>query len=379
MKPSFSSTSTSWAPRPVARRVFVHIGLPKTGTSYLQAIAWPGRSQLRQAGLLLPGARKSDHLLASLIVRDDPGVARRGPGAAQAWDRILADTAGFDGDALITHEFFCAASHSQAQRMVEQLAPAEVHIIVTAREPLGLFTSSWQESLKNKATTPLADYGRSESDDPRAVWDWRSLDLGLVLERWSPAVPPERLHLITPSPAGTPREVLWERFAGVLGIAADTCDTSRGFANSSMGIVEAETLRRINERLTGFNTARARGVWLRSFLADERLVPRRGEAFWPAPDQVEDARRRGLRAVEMVRAAAYDVVGDVDLLLVPDDLPPRRDPESVTDAEVADVALDLVATLLGDLQRRAEPPSPTAGKPTRLKRLKRLKQAIRGV
>ena len=338
----------------MASRAFVHIGLPKTGTSYLQAIAWPGRAQLRDAGLLLPGAHKSDHLFASMIVRDDPGVARRGEGAAGAWDRILADAAAWDGDVLISHEFFCAASHLQAQRMVAQLAPAEVHVIVTTRDPLGLLTSSWQESLKNKATTPLAAYGRTESDDPRAVWDWRSLDLGLVLDRWAPALPPERLHLIAPSPAGAPRDELWERFARVLGIAPEICDSSRGFANASMGVAEAETLRRINERLKGFNTARARGVWLRSFLADQRLVPRQGERFWPAPDQVEDARRRGARAVAKIRAAAYDVIGEVDHLLVPDDLPPRRHPESVTEAEVADVALDLVATLLTDLQRRAE-------------------------
>lgn len=357
-------------------RVFVHIGLPKTGTSYLQAIAWPGRDQLREARLLLPGARKSDHLFASMIVRDDPGVARRGAGAAQAWERILADVAAFDGDALISHEFFCAASAEQAQRMVAQLAPAEVHVIVTTRDPLGLLTSSWQESLKNKATTPLADYGRSESDDPRAVWDWRSLDLGLVLDRWSSAVPPERLHLIAPAPPGAPRSDLWDRFCGVLGIAPDTCDSSLGFANASMGVVEAETLRRINERLVGFNTARARGVWLRSFLADERLVPRGGERFAPAPDQVEDARRRGARAVAKIRAAAYDVIGDVDRLLVPDDLPALRHPESVTDAEVADVALDLVATLMGDLERRSARPSRAADPPTRLARLR---QAIRGV
>ena len=363
-------------PAAATSRVFVHIGLPKTGTSYLQAIVWPSRTQLRDAGLLLPGARKSDHLFASMVVRDDPGVERRGPGAPAAWDRIRADIARWDGDALVSHEFFCAASADQAERMVAQLAPAEVHLVVTARDPLGLLTSSWQESLKNKATTPLAAYGRTESDDPRDVWDWRSLDLGLVLQRWTPAVPPERLHLITPAPAGSGREVLWERFADVLGIDPATCDTTRGFANSSMGVAEAETLRRVNERLTGFNTARARGVWLRSYLADERLVPRHGEPFWPATDQVADARRRGERAVEMVRAAAYDVVGEVDLLLVPDDLPPRRHPESVTDAEVADVALDLVATLLGDLKRRSERPGPSSAPATRLERLR---QAFRGV
>lgn len=337
----------------MSRRVFVHIGLPKTGTSYLQAILWPAREQLRAVGLLLPGRRKADHLFASMIVRDDPGIRRRPADAPGAWDRVRADIAGWGGDALISHEFFCAATAEQARRMVGELAPAEVHVVVTAREPLGLFTSSWQESLKNKGTTPLRDYGRSVSDDPRDVWDWRSLDLGLVLERWGPAVPAERVHVICPGPAGSPHELLWERFAGVLGLDPAACDSSHGFANASMGVVEAETLRRVNAALPAYS-GHARGVWIRSFLADERLVPRRGEPFRPADDQVADCRERGRRAVEMLRASSYDVVGDPALLLVPDELPPRRHPDDVTDAEVAECAVELVATLMGDLRQRAE-------------------------
>ena len=359
----------------MSARVFVHIGLPKTGTSYLQAILWPGRTRLREAGLLLPGARKNDHLFSSMVVREDPGVQRRGPGASGAWDRVRADIAAWDRDALVSHEFFCAATAEQARAMVEQLAPAEVHLVLTAREPLGLLTSSWQESLKNLSTTPLADYGRSESTDPRDVWDWRALDLGLVLERWGPAVPPERVHVIAPAPPGWAREVLWQRFCDVVGIDPGTCDVSRGFANASMGVVEAETLRRLNALLPPMN-ARARGRWVRGFLADQRLVPRRGEPFWPAADQVADCRARGLRAVARLRAAPYHVVGDADLLLVPDELPPRRHPDSVTDAEVAEVALALVATLLGDLRRRSESSEVPGRVPTWWSRLRRALQGV---
>ena len=73
--------------------------------------------------------------------------------------------------------------------------------------------------------------------------------------------------------------------------------TPAGFPNASMGVVEAETLRRLNGRLVGFDAAFDRGVWIRSFLADDRLVPRGGERFWPGADQVEDCRRRGEAAV----------------------------------------------------------------------------------
>jgi hypothetical protein len=337
----------------VSGRVFVHIGLPKTGTSYLQAILWGNRDRLRDAGLLLPGREKRDHLLASMIVRDDPGIARRGAGAAEAWDVVRAQAAEFAGDALVSHEFFCAADADQAARMVDQLAPAEVHLVVTAREPLGLFTSSWQEHLKNKGTTRLEDYGRTVSDDPRDVWDWRALDLGLVLGRWGGTVPPERVHVIPVPGAGAPHDELWRRLCRVLGTDPDGVDLSTSFPNRGMGVVEAETLRRVNEQLTGRWSAYDRGRWLRSFLADQRLVPRDGERFWPAEDQVADCRERAERAVRLVAESSYDVVGDLDSLLVPGDLPPRRHPSSVTDAEVAEVAVNLVATLLGDVRDRS--------------------------
>ena len=51
----------------MSRRVFAHIGLPKTGTSYLKAIAWPGRDRLRGAGLLLRRAEALDGAGAILL------------------------------------------------------------------------------------------------------------------------------------------------------------------------------------------------------------------------------------------------------------------------------------------------------------------------
>lgn len=342
-------------------RVFLHIGLPKTGTSYLQAIVWGHRETLRERGLLLPGREKRDHLLASMIVRDDPGTARRGPGATEAWAVLREQVRAHAGDSLISHEFFCSADRHQAARTVAELAPAEVHLLVTAREPLGLFTSSWQEHLKNKGTTRIEEYGRAVSEDPRDVWDWRALDLGLVLQRWGGTVEPERVHVITAPGPGAPREELWRRVCRVLGVDPEAADVSGLFPNQTMGVVEAETLRRVNGRLAGRWNAVDRGRWIRSFLADQRLVPRGGERFWPGEDQIADCRDRGRRAVELIRAERFDVVGELDSLLVPAELPPRRHPSSVTDSEIAELAVDLVATLLGDIRDRGGDPPPASG------------------
>jgi hypothetical protein len=333
----------------VVDRVFVHIGLPKTATSYLQTILWSNREALRACGVVVPGAERRDHLWASRTVREERSQDRAPELHRTAWDRLRAELSSSPGTGLLSHEFFAAASARQAGAMVEALSPAEVHLVVTAREPLGLFTASWQESLKNGATTPMPDYARRESTSSSAIWNWRTLDLRLVLERWTQAVAPQRVHVLVLDP-DAPREDVWNRFARVLGVSSQGIDLSASFPNTSMGVAEAETLRRVNDRLSGFRNAFDQGVYIRTFLSDERLVPRGGDRFWPEPDQVEECRRRADEAIAHLKGAPYDVVGDLEHLRVPQQLEPRRSTLSVTDDEVATVAVDLVAAMLGDVR-----------------------------
>jgi hypothetical protein len=334
----------------MARRVFLHIGLPKTGTSYLQSILWGNRASLERLGVLLPGAERRDHLWASCVVRGDPRTERRNRLAPGSWDRLVSQAAAWGQDVVISHEFFSSASADQAAAAVRRLAPAEVHVVVTARDTLDLFTSSWQEYVKNKGTVPIDRYCAEVSPDPLEVWNWRALDLGLVLERWTTTVPADRVHVLPLSRPGSEPDDLWDRFATLVGIAPDSVDVSHGFPNRSMGVVETETLRRINATLDGFDRPYDRGVWIRTYLADERLVPRGGERFWPSPAQVDDCRRRGQRAVDLVGERGFDVRGRLEDLVTPQTLPPRRHPGSVSEAEVAEVAVALVGRFLTDVR-----------------------------
>jgi hypothetical protein len=344
------------------RRAFLHVGLPKTATTYLQTILWGQREAVAAQGLALPGRERRDHLWVSRVVREEPQRKRRPDREHEAHARVLADVRAATGDVLVSHEFLAAASPEQARAFVEALGEdgREVHVLVTAREPLGLFTASWQESLKNRSTTPMADYGRTESTSPQDIWDWRTLDLALVVDRWLEAVPAQRLHVL-PLDRSADREEIWRRFAGVLGLDAAAVDVSGSFPNESMGVVEAELLRRVNAHLGDFRSAFDRGVWIRTFLADERLVTRGGERFWPYPDQVADCRRRGERAVALLAERGVDVVGDPAWLLVPEDIGLRRTPDSVSDAEVADAAAEVIAGLLGDVRALKQQEGPGDG------------------
>ncbi|MFA6575721.1 MAG: hypothetical protein WCS84_09900 [Nocardioides sp.] len=48
------------------RRVLLHVGTPKTGTSYLQDVLFRNRRTLHSAGILYPADRFDAHFLAAL-------------------------------------------------------------------------------------------------------------------------------------------------------------------------------------------------------------------------------------------------------------------------------------------------------------------------
>jgi hypothetical protein len=338
----------------MAAKVFLHIGLPKTGTTYLQTVMWADRDRMRTQGVLLPGRERRDHLWTTRIIREDPHLDTYDERVRESWGVLKAEIADWDGSALISHEFFAGAAPEQAARMVAELAPAEVHVVVTAREPVGLYSGGWQESLKNRDARTMPEFAEAEvSESSMSVWNWRTLDVRLVLERWAPAVSAERVHVLPLPPPGSPRELLWQRFAGLVGLDPDTFDLSPTFPNESMGLVEAETLRRINLHLKDEDFERPfdRGVYIRTFLADERLATRDGERYWPTEDILTECRERAVAAVAHIEAAGYDVIGDVRDLLVPETLEPRRAVDSVTEAEVAEVATELVGRIMHDVRR----------------------------
>ena len=335
----------------MARRVFFHIGLPKTGTTYLQTLMWNNHEELKRQGILLPGRSGREHLWASGAVREDPNLARRSPEAPLAWERLTEQINAWDGTAVVTHEFFAAASAEQAKRAICAVGDADVDVVVTARDTLSLVTARWQEFVKNGSTAPIDRYPLTEDTDPADDWDWGTLDLADVLRRWGSSLPADRLHVLTLPKPSEPRETLWLRFADLVGIDPASCSTQDSVQNESLGVVEVELLRRINRELEGFSSAQDRGNWIRGYLAQGKLVPRGGDKFWPSRERVAELRARGERIVEEVKAGGYDVIGDVDDLRTPAELPDRRHPDSVTDAEVAGAASAVIADMLVDVRR----------------------------
>lgn len=334
----------------MTRKVLLHIGLPKTGTTFLQEALWANKTALRERGVLLPGQDRRRHLLASLDLREDPKLARRPGDVAHPWRDLVDEVLAWDGPtAVISHEFFAAASQAQVRRAVESFPEIELHVIVTARDMVGLGLSRWQEWVKNGGRAGVDAYPGTDDYDPTDEWGWGSFDLADILDRWGSVIVHERIHVL-PMVTGARAEDLWERFLEVLGLEADGLPAPEEARNRSLGLVEVELLRRVNARLKGFTSAGDRGHWIRGYLGQGHVIPRSKEKFRPADTTMQNLRDRAERAVEMLRDGGYDVRGDVASLVGNPLGPDLRQPDDVTDAELVDAAAQTIAAMLEDVR-----------------------------
>lgn len=233
----------------VARRVFLHVGSPKTGTTFVQDLLWSQRAVAQEQGLLLPLESFHDHFLASVDVRDIAYQAHFPPRAIGIWKRLADEAAEWSGDVLVSHELLAAATAEQAEAAVRAL-DGEVHVVVTARDLQRQIPAEWQEHVKHRSATTFEQFvSEVRAGGPAARWFWQVQDCAAVCRRWGAVLPPGNVHVITVPARGTPRDVLWRRFAGVLGLDAATFEAPAAAANPSLGAAQAELLRLVNERL----------------------------------------------------------------------------------------------------------------------------------
>jgi hypothetical protein len=332
-------------------RTFVHIGLQKTGTSYLQSVFWQSQEGLAGQRLAMLPATKQQTFRVMLATRDRARPGIDGPEVTDALSRLRSGldeaVAGGADRFLLTEESLAPATAAQSRRLVEHLAGTEVHVVLTVRDLARQVPSVWQQKVTARRRYTYDRYLAAVVKRGRRARDfWASQDLPAVLERWVSAVPADRIHVVTVPPVGSDPGLLLERFCSVLDLDPRSLDTGVPRSNVSLGLVQTELLRRVNVELGGRlrrrEAYRAAG---KMYLGKRILSAQQGT---PArlPRRLEEwCRSVSAAHVEAVRAGGYDVVGSLDDLL-PAASAFADDPQRVTDAEVADAAAKAMAAML---------------------------------
>jgi hypothetical protein len=296
----------------MADRVFLHVGAPKSGTSYLQRILWSNRDRLAADGYLLPGTRRAQYALMG----DLRGAPWQDPDSSWTWDRLAERVRAHHGSVVVSEEMLGAATNGQAESAVRRLAPAEVHVVVAVRDLGRTIPSAWQQSVRARAVGGYASFveGLQTGRNPGF---WATQSAVPILDRWTSLVPPERRHVVTVPPQGSDRTLLWERFAVALGLDATRYEVGEPAGNPSLGAPEAELLRRVNRALgEEYPLSRPYLGTVRRHLTLPVLMANPAPVRFAAPPDVAAwVSERSAAIVQELRAYPCQVVGDLSDLL----------------------------------------------------------------
>jgi hypothetical protein len=335
--------------------VYLHVGAFKTGTTYLQDVMRLNSKALAAQGVLFPGAERWRTQVAG--VSDLLGIAQRGddaPDKRGGWNELVRQIKEWDGpSALVSMEFLSMAGPRQARRAVRALDPAEVHVVLTARDLARTVPAMWQETLKAGGTWTWDEYIAALRDDdrsavPPALGFWICQDLPAVLDVWERSLGRERIHLVTVPPPGADPRLLLERFCEAVGVDLDLLADQAPRSNQSLGAAEAEALRLLNVSL-GSRADRHEYRKVIKQVVGRHLsetTPKSGQMRLPSEDRPWAVKRAREMADELAQRD-YHVVGDLeDLVPSDEDSSPGRVPWDVTEREVLEASTRAAAAVV---------------------------------
>jgi len=345
----------------MSRRVYVHVGAPKTGTTYLQDRLFLNRVELASHGIAYPVGLKEDMFGAALDLIDRPWGGMRDEVHGE-WDALVRRVRRSSGTVVVSHEILAGARPQQVERAMRDLGDFEVHVVYTARDLARQLPAEWQEQVKHNGRNTFRRYLRqvhkAKQTNP-SRWFWRVQGLPDVLSRWSRNLPPDHVHLITVPQPGGPRDALWLRFCGVVGIDPAWAPQESERRNPSLGGAETTLLRRLNEVLLeeDFGGDDYRKL-VREVIA-HRTLARRDEMTRVTlpPADYDWAEEVAESWIEWAQGAQIDVVGDLE------ELRPRRpaedepwvNPDRPRPRDVADAAVDALVAVVLEAARRPDP------------------------
>ena len=363
----------------MSRRVYLHIGAPKTGTTYLQDRLTLNASSLADHGIHFPSrsplvSPALFHFRAALdLLGQDWGGE---PGhAAGNWDALVKRVRRKSGTVVVSHEILAPALAEHVARAMADLAGSEVHIVYSARDLGRAVPAAWQESIKQGRRWSYSKFLRKTRRGK--PWFFRALDLPTVLATWGSGLPPERIHVVTvPHRPG--------RDAGRVRCLAGVAGTRRGGPRRP---VVAAVLRGVRHRPgVGAPGQRpdqpvARGgrdpadppaqpsarspsrreasydALIREMLAQDELVGRTSAPVRLPPSDYDWAEQEAERWIGYLEQSGIDVVGDLaDLQPVrPPESAAWHDPDHVPARQRLQASLDALAAMTREAAARPDP------------------------
>jgi hypothetical protein len=128
----------------MSRVVYLHVGAPKTGTTYLQDRLALNRNELARHDVHYPLGLHASQFRPALDLIDMPWGGQREDVEGE-WDALMGRVRRHSGTVIISHEILAGAKPAQITRAMEDLRGGEVHLVYSARDLARQIPAEWQE------------------------------------------------------------------------------------------------------------------------------------------------------------------------------------------------------------------------------------------
>ncbi len=226
----------------------VHIGPPKTGTTSLQGAFHVARAETDAQGVHYAGAARHSGS-AVLAVTGRPSFFKDGESPSIArWNRLLREIRkASEPRVVLSSEFFADAEPEAIRRVIDDLDPARVHVVVTLRPLARILPSQWQQYVQSGMRVGFDDWLDAMMRAPAGKLTptfWRRHRHDRLIARWAEVVGPDRMTVIALDDRD--HGMVLRVFEQLTGLREGTLVAPPDLVNRSMTMPEIEAVRAFN-------------------------------------------------------------------------------------------------------------------------------------
>ena len=235
------------------KKVYLHVGFHKTGTTAIQEALFTHSDQLRILGIDYATKKgKANHREAWALSERYWGWKKRGGEQTSIveWQKRVKNLKAQKIDSVVSSEFFSEINDDQLNLMANDLKDFDVEIIFTIRPLAKLLGSSYQQYLKYGIKASYEEWLEDifhNSEKPKFTPTfWKRHRHEEVMSRWANAFGNQKIHLVVVDESEP--DLLYDSFNKILKLPAGTLKEVKGLgSNRSLNYPEIALLLAINK------------------------------------------------------------------------------------------------------------------------------------
>jgi hypothetical protein len=306
------------------KRLIIHPGFHKSGTTALQESFALNRVLLRELGILYPHiGTKAHHRVAWALTQRPWGWNKRGGERTpeKYWSQMASRiNSAKEETVILSSEFFSEIDGEKIRKIRSDIKERDIQILFTLRPLAKLLPSSYQQYLKYGITVEYEDWLHAILDKPGeskvSPTFWKRHSHGKVVARWVDIFGKSNVTLLIVNESQP--TFLFDEVNEFLGLPRNTINAAPSGSNRSLTMEEISLLLEINRQFPKERVWDEYEVFIRAGYIRELTdhVP-------PAPDKarlltpqwaVDKANELGREIQEELSGLGVKMIGDVSSL-----------------------------------------------------------------